>query len=164
MTVLANTHISGHSLIEVLAALVIINLALLGFLHSQQQDARHQYNLLARVAATSALDNMAAYIAMNPRATSSYLTEYGTPPPQARACHKNVCTEHELAIYQLSRWKCRFETWFDRNICDSVSPLHRATPNRDGKVRQNGQDLEIEIRWGDARETYYSLYRVGRFE
>ena len=154
----------GHSLLEVLAALVIINVAVLGFLRVQQHGDQHSRNLLAHAAAASAVDNLAAYVMMNPRAAPDYAIAYGAPPPAAPPCRGGACTERELARHHLALWKCGFETWAGHAACDESAATTNLVPDGDGQARHTGGGLLVTVRWGAGAGEQTLSRTVARLE
>ena len=129
---------------ETLGALVIVNIVLIGFLHSQQQHALRADELAAHAFAASALNDMAAYLTMNPDAASGLLSDYGSPPPGAPACEARACTGAELARHHLAKWKCRFAAWREHAACADATSADRVAG--DARVQRRGALFVLEAR------------------
>ena len=142
--------VTGHSLIEVLAALVIINIALLGFLYSQQQGNHRNRGARAHAFVVSALNDMAAAIAMNPDAVDAYATTFGASPSPS-TCENQPCDTAAFARHQVSRWKCRFSDWSNAAAC---SDAPAAQIDGDGQVQRHGDAVDIAVRWRIGAEEF----------
>ena len=146
---------NGYSLLEVLVALLVVNVAVLGFLRAQQSGEQRNLSLLARAFAVSALNDMEAHILMSAGSPDTAIgnSAYGSPPPAAPLCRHGACPGRAWARYSLARWKCRFERWSQHAACapfmdDSVMPV--VIPYGDGQVRWSGGDVEVSVRWREG--------------
>jgi type IV pilus assembly protein PilV len=144
------TRIAGFSLIEVLIALVILSVGLLGIaamvsVSLKSKDSSY-YRTEALTLASSILDRMRANSAI--ATANGYDTTYsatiGTAP--SNNCTGGTCSTADIATMDLSQWKTE--------ISNALPGFSSGTP-AGGKivtstVNQMTQ-VNISIRWNDAR-------------
>lgn len=157
--------IKGSGLIEVLAALVIINIVFLTFLFGQKVSEQRSQGVRVQASAASALNTMADAIAMNTTAANAnvYAIAFGAPPPASPACDVRPCTALEFARYQLAHWKCRFDKWHDHRVCQSSSDMNVGSAGDDGYIGRRGSDIEIIVRWYIGKEQFSVTTFVSSF-
>ena len=145
----------GFSLIEVLVALIVLSVGLLGLANLQGQSISSSYNSHLRTQATSlarsVIDRMRANRELA-TATENYQTVFGTPPPSAAIdCSNNDCTPVQIASYDLKEWKCNLGMYSKDAICQGlVSQI--ALPNGEGQIEPEvatGQ-TKVTVRWTDT--------------
>lgn len=166
----------GHSLPEVLVALLVINVVVLGFLRTQHSGERSNRFFIAHAAAVSALNNAEAMILISPNDVSIDDVAFGTPPP-APGCRGKTCAANTWAKDAVAGWKCRFETWFEHPSCaeEAASSAQQAdTPERhetamfdlipdgDGQIRATNNQFEIAVRWHDGEREHTLTRTVSR--
>lgn len=102
---------SGLGLIEVLIALVVISVGLLGIASLQAASISRAHNSDIQGLAAIEAQNIIAAMLANPKAvpagtaTVEYLlAEGGAFPTGVKDCAANVCTPKEMAQYDLQEW------------------------------------------------------------
>lgn len=131
---------SGFTLLEVLVALVVLSIGLLGLSGLQSNSLRNNYNALQRSQATiltsDIIDRMRANRAG--AVTGRYNIEYSDDDPDAFTCTPVTggCNESQVAQMDLSEWR----TYVKR------------LPAGQSKVSVDAAGVvEIEVCWGEAR-------------
>jgi type IV pilus modification protein PilV len=95
----------GFGLLEVLAALAIAGVGLLGYALLLQHCLATQAAALRRAQATVLLVALTERIRMNPAARSAYALPLGAPVPAAPSCDAGShCTPAQLAASDVSQW------------------------------------------------------------
>lgn len=98
----------GFTLIEVLIALIVLSLGLLGLIALQTRSLAASHSAyLTSVASIQAM-SLAEMMRANPKAADVYhdanLDEIGPPAPLKQCEGSNYCTPAALANYDLARW------------------------------------------------------------
>lgn len=100
-------HQKGTSLIEVLVAVLILSIGLLGFAGLQTQAMQQSYDSLQRsrasVLAEDLFDRMRAN-ANYARSNSGYEIGAGASIPSSPGCDTGICSASNIARYDLNRW------------------------------------------------------------
>ena len=100
----------GFGLLEVLIALVIISIGLLGLASLQVNSLKKTSQTRSYDYASSALQDLAERISANPAAakagdfTYSNLTSADGTLPAANNCAQSTCTNQQFARYTLQQW------------------------------------------------------------
>jgi type IV pilus assembly protein PilV len=129
----------GFTLIEVMVALVVLSIGLLGIGKLVLFSARANDSAYLRGQATAMayeiLDNMRSNRVTAMQA--GYDTTLATTPPNPGSCIENVCTAGTLANYDMYQWKTR---------------LAAALPSGQGSVVTAGTPTTatITVQWDDA--------------
>ncbi len=97
----------GVTLLEVMIAVVILSVGLLGVASLQGMSKAASYQAYQRTQATNLTDGIIERIRANPTAAANYNTGLSTPlgggtkSTPSTDCSSTACTEAELAIYDL---------------------------------------------------------------
>ena len=143
----------GFTLFEVLIALLIFSVGLLGLAHLQGFSMSSSYNSHLRTQATalasSIVDRMRANrdqaISLN-----AYRTDFEANPPSISIDCSTGCTPAQMAQLDLLEWKCNLGKYATENFCNGL--VSQVTlPNGDGEIKSvtNGQ-IEVTVRWTDT--------------
>jgi len=108
-------HIHGFSLIEVLVALVILAVGLLGVAGLQANSLRNTYSANLRSQATTMAQDMIERIRANRdfalQSNANYAIALNAEPPaDATDCRQAACTSAELANHDKSQWLSTLQT------------------------------------------------------
>lgn len=149
----------GFSLIEVLIALLVLTIGLLGLANLQGQSISSSYNAHLRTQATSlarsVIDRMRANRELAAE-TASYQTVFTEPPTSAGTdCSISNCTPEQMASYDLREWKCNLGMYANNEASEQaceglVSQV--VLPNGQGQIEQEpvtGQ-TKVTVRWTDT--------------
>ncbi|MFK7795145.1 MAG: type IV pilus modification protein PilV [Gammaproteobacteria bacterium] len=144
----------GFSLIEVLIALIVLSVGLLGLANLQGQSISSSYNAHLRTQATSLARNVIDRMRANrtlAAETESYQTDFETPPEDGLDCSSNNCDAADIAKYDLKEWKCNLGMYSDEPICAGL--VSQVTlPNGEGQIESEdatGQ-TKVTVRWTDT--------------
>ena len=149
----------GFSLVEVLIALLVLSIGLLGLANLQGQSISSSYNAHLRTQATSlarsVIDRMRANRELAAE-TTSYRTVFTEPPASAGAdCSVSDCTPEQMASYDMREWKCNLGMYASEDasgeVCEGlVSQV--VLPSGEGQIEQEpvtGQ-TKVTVRWTDT--------------
>jgi type IV pilus assembly protein PilV len=95
----------GTNLIEVMVALAILSIGLLGLAMMQLEGMRHNTDSYLRTQATFLASDIIERMRANTTAAASYHLSAGSvPATPSKNCEGNTCTSTELAAYDLDNW------------------------------------------------------------
>ena len=134
---------SGFSLIELLLALTISVIALLGFAQLQQKNLSTERELIRSLQARLLLDEISTVLHASPN--PEYYLISGNSGVGASNCFLKVCNPLEFARFQLASWGCKIISQPAQcrqlGITEPLFPRGRLTINR------SGQHFLIKLRW-----------------
>jgi len=129
----------GVGLIEVLIALLVLSIGLLGLAALQTQALKFNQGAFLRTHATTlaydVLDRMRAN-REQASTTTSYVTAAGTGIPTGANCESADCSPGDMAKYDLNQWK---------------TALAARLPNGDGAISVSGSIFTVTTQW-DSRD------------
>jgi type IV pilus assembly protein PilV len=144
---------NGFTLFEVLVAVVVFSIGLIGLANLQGYSMSSSYNAHLRTQATalatSIVDRMRANRAQALTA-NAYTTDFATNPPSTSIDCSSGCTPEQMAQLDLLEWKCNLGRYAEETFCENL--VSQATlPNGDGEIKAiaNGQ-IEVTVRWSDS--------------
>ncbi len=144
----------GFGLIEVLVALVIIAIGLLGMAGLQGYSINSSYNAHLRTQATSLAQSIIDRMRANRQQANSnaYAVNFDDNPPSSAAdCTATVCTPAQIKDFDLLEWKCNLGKYMQESVC---SPLvsQSTLPLGDGEIatQLDGQ-IRVTVQWSDTR-------------
>lgn len=124
---------AGFSLVEVLVALLVLSIGLLGLAALQVTGMKFNHQSYQRTQATMLTYEIADRMRSNPQALANYIIAYSAATPTySTDCAAVVCTAAQLAAYDLNKWR---------------NALLAATGSQEGGIAQSGLLYTIEIRW-----------------
>ena len=148
----------GVGLIEVLVAVLVLAVGLLGLAGLQTQSLRFNNEAYFRTQATLLAMDMADRLRSNFETartnTAVYtFTKSETVPSGTKDCSSNECSGTEIAAYDFAQWRARVE---------EVLPggLVALTPEASGAVPWQDYTIEIEFDSTDSPTNQTFLYRV----
>ena len=98
----------GFTILEIMIALFILAIGILGILSLQSQAVRYNHNAFLMSKATNLAVDMVDRMRAN-RAeavdNNAYEIDIGDAAPVARDCEADVCTPAQLAEWDLEQWK-----------------------------------------------------------
>ena len=131
----------GFTLIEVLIALVITSLGLLGLLALQTTGLRSNHMSTMRTQATLMAYEMADRINANSdgaSTSSNYTIAHGSSPSgSAPDCVASICSDTDMSTYDLWQWK----NTLDDNLTSG-----------DGEITFADPDYTVTVRWDENRD------------
>ncbi|MDP5064749.1 MAG: type IV pilus modification protein PilV [Haliea sp.] len=112
-------HAGGFGLIEVLVALLLFAVGVLGWLSAQVIARQHSFEALQASQATALARDMLARMRSNPGALQNYALSHYSPTalvePDGEPCSAHAsdlsCTAQELAAYDVAQWFNALRGW-----------------------------------------------------
>lgn len=130
------TESRGFSLIEVLVAVLIVAVGVLGIVGLQLVTMRTNSSAMLRSQATQYAYNIIDRARANPGA--NYVIALAAAPPAAPACDGAGanCTRQQMATYDLAGWFTDLGT----------------LPGGDGAITLTGDVIAVTVQWNDSRD------------
>jgi type IV pilus assembly protein PilV len=152
--------VQGFTLAEVLIALLVMSIGLLGFAALQTLNIRNNHSAYMRTQATllayDMIDRMRANVAA--ANAGNYLTTYGTAPAGTVNCETASCNALNMAVFDRNQWKCTLGRWNSDSVCANTLNIVGRLPNGDGQVTQNSDDIyTVSVRWDDRDNNTMTL-------
>lgn len=123
----------GFSLVEVLVALLVLSIGLLGLAALQVTGIKFNHQSYQRTQATVLAYEIADRMRANPQGLDSYIiSPSATTPSYSADCAATVCTAAQLAAYDLNKWR---------------NALQSAIGSQEGGIQKSNLLYTIEIRW-----------------
>lgn len=153
----------GASLMEVLVAVLVVAVGVLGVAGLQLESARNNRAAMERTLATLLATDLAERWRTNPQ--GGYATALGRAPPPFVDCLARSCAAGELATFDLAAWKCALGRWREAAPCRAartagVLPppaLAPGLPAGDGSFELRGGGMVITVAWAGAEAGRLSL-------
>ena len=157
----SNKLTQGFSLVEVLVALVVLTIGLLGMAGLQGYSITGSYNAHLRTQATALAQDIIDRMRTNPAEArgSTYDTDFGDAPVSGTNCIGVAanCSTAQLASYDLREWKCTLGKFAQNSACTSLVS-HVTLPQGDGRVvTQNNGQIEVTVQWNDTSGETHQL-------
>ena len=143
----------GFSLLEVLIALLVLTVGLLGLANLQGQSISSSYNAHLRTQATSLARSMIDRMRAN-RVQAMTTTDYhanftALPPTITKDCSSEDCNAAEMASFDLKEWKCNLGMHAQATICDGL--VSQVTlPSGEGQIEPEAGQTKVTVRWTDS--------------
>ena len=154
MKTLSDKLIHGFSLIEVLVALVVLTIGLLGMAGLQGYSITGSYNAHLRTQATALAQGIIDRMRANPAEAraNTYDVDIGDAPVSGSDCigASANCTTAQLANYDVREWKCNLGAYANTSRCPAF--VSQSTlPSGDGQIEtQNNGQIEVTVQWTDT--------------
>jgi type IV pilus assembly protein PilV len=131
----------GFSLLEVLIALLVLSIGLLGLAALQTTGLRSNQMASMRTSATTAVYDIIDRMRANPQGVldADYVIDTATTPSSPPDCRTGSCTTAELATFDLGEWK---------NTIDEL-------PGGTGEITQAAGTPPVNtitVRWNELRD------------
>jgi len=154
----------GFSLFEVLIALLILSVGLLGLANLQGQSISSSYNAHLRTQATtlaqSMVDRMRANREYARSAGNNYVTGFSDSPPLVSVdCSVSSCSPAEMALFDVNEWKCDLRKYDNNALCSGLG-TQTTLPSGAGSVSApdavTGQTT-VTVSWTDTNGDAYQV-------
>lgn len=159
----ARASAAGFSMIELLVAVLITGIGVLGVAALQLVSLQNNRAALARTEAVNFAYDMMDRIRANPQGRGSYDgVALGTPPPSTNSCAVALdCSAGAMAQFDITMWKCQLGAHVDASVCVAwrnagVLPdteVGIGLPEGDGSIALLGEVVRITVRWTDGQQT-----------
>ena len=147
----------GNSLMEVLAAVLVVGVAALGVAKLELLNGQTNRSALERSVATLLADDMIERLRANPDAAYAAIAE-GDPPPTFVDCLAASCAPAQLASFDVAVWKCSLGSWKEAAPCQGArqagalasTELQPGLPAGDGSVVFDSALATVTVSWRGA--------------
>ena len=144
----------GFSLIELLVAVLVMGIGVLGITALQLVSMQNNRGALERGEAVHLAYDMMDRIRANPDGVYGGLG-LGDGPPAAPDCVANACTADQMAAFDQASWKCLLGEYNDDGTCTQLRDgvilplpdLQPGLPQGDGEITVNGDVVTITVQW-----------------
>jgi type IV pilus assembly protein PilV len=146
--------VRGFTIIEVLIAVLVLSLGLLGLAGLQATSLKASTSAAARGQATllayDIIDRMRAN--RDVALAGTYDNTAGTAPTGAGTdCQAADCDEDAMAAYDLNQWKCLLGSWKSHATCTAMGITRGLLPDGDGEVEVTGNKVTVTVSWSETR-------------
>lgn len=122
--VYGNRSESGFSMIELLVAVLIMGIGVLGVTALQMVSLQNNRGALQRAEAVQLAYDMMDRVRANPAGTpagSAYSgLDLADAPPNAQNCNTQNCTQAQMVSFDQAIWKCSLGDFHTANICQTL--------------------------------------------
>ena len=146
---------TGTSLIEVLVAVVVVSVGLVGLAALQTVSMRNNQSAYLRSQATILVYDMLDRMRAHPDAatTGQYVIALGAPSAIATNCESTACSTTDMTTFDISQWKCQLGAWDSNSVCSTTLSLSGYLPGGDGSITQVGDIHTVSVTWLDRDGT-----------
>ena len=130
------TNLQGFTLIEVLVALLVLSVGLLGLASLQANGLRMNYSAYTRTQAVLLANDISDKMRANPTQIAAGKFNNVTGPSANPDCVNSACAPDEIADYDISNW---------------YLGMQQELPNGTGTITRNGILFTITVMWDDER-------------
>ena len=151
----------GFSMIELLVAVLVMGIGVLGITALQMVSLQNNRGALLRAEAVQLAYDMMDRIRANPGSDYDGLG-LGDAPPAATDCQANVCTEAQMVGFDQAVWKCSLGTHNGDAGCIALRAANvlppmtdqPGLPSGDGSIAVNAGTgvVTISVRWQEPNE------------
>lgn len=138
----------GFSLLELLVAMLVVAIGVLGLSGLQIASMQSNRSALQRSHALLLADDIIERIRANPQ--GGYAIAAGQPPGAFADCLAQRCSGAQLARFDAAVWKCALGRWRGDPACRALPAAVRARqglPNGDGSALARGALIEVVVTW-----------------
>ena len=141
----------GTTLIEVLVAVVVVSVGLVGLAALQTLSMKNNHSAYLRTQATFIAYDMVDRMRANLLAAQagSYVIALGTAPSGTTNCQSSVCAASDLVTFDINEWKCSLGAWDTQSTCSTTLSMNGMLPGGDGAVSRAGNIHTVSVRWND---------------
>ena len=153
----------GFSMIELLVAVLIMGIGVLGISALQMVSLQNNRGALQRSEAINLAYDMMDRIRANPAGappTSAYDgLDLAENPPNATDCNANACTQAQMVAFDQAVWKCQLGNFNTNNTCQTLrtngviadEDAQPGLANGDGSIDVDGNGMiTITVQWRES--------------
>ncbi|MCW8891624.1 MAG: type IV pilus modification protein PilV [Sedimenticola sp.] len=143
----------GFSLLEVLIAVIVLAIGLLGIGGLQVLSLKNNHSAYLRSQATYLAYDIIDSIRVNPDGIASYATAATDAPASHQSCESTTanCTTAQMVTHDLNIWKCSLGGWDSHATCTTLG-ITGLLPGGTGVVAVSGNDVTVTVAWIDDRD------------
>lgn len=130
----------GFSLIEVLVAVLVLSVGVLGIAGLQLLSLQHNTSSMYRTQAVQAAYDLLDRARVNRE--QSYGLDYDAEAPTAPDCTRQSCSPQQMRDYDLATWRAQ---------------LAAELPQGGGAVSSSAGRIDVRVRWQDSRSADAAL-------
>ena len=162
----SHLRIRGFSMIELLVAVLVMGIGVLGITGLQMVSLQNNRGALLRSEAVMLAYDMLDRIRANPGPAGAAAPPFGTnyagvsigaAPPGAADCTAGTCSSAQMVSFDQAVWKCSLGSYHADSTCTGFyagnvlpDPTQQpGLPNGDGSIDINGPILTITVRCQD---------------
>jgi type IV pilus assembly protein PilV len=142
---------SGFTLMEVLVALAVLSIGMLGMAGMQLFSMKSSHGAYLQSQASYFAYDLIDKMRANPVGfdNGNYDSAYTSIPGSLTNCQSTsaTCTPAQLASFELAQWKCALGSYANDTACSGTLNMTSVLPNGDGQVVRNGDDVTVTIQW-----------------
>lgn len=146
----------GFSLIELLVAVLVMGIGVLGITALQMVSLQNNRMALERGEAVHLAYDMMDRVRANPGA--NYAIAVGDAPPAAPNCLGGNCSSAQMVDFDHASWKCLLGEFNDDGACNDLRANNAipsaaadggqpGLPAGDGSVEINGDVVTVTVQW-----------------
>ena len=148
---------TGFTLMEVLVALLVLSIGLLGMAGMQVFSLSSNYDAYLRTQATFFAYELIDKVRANrtEALVGGYDTAIATIAGTVTDCQSATanCSPNQLAVFEVTQWKCALGAYQGNAICNAALDMTPILPNGDGSVTRNGTQLTVNVQWQERGNT-----------
>ncbi len=157
---LSKRQISGFSMVELLVAVLVMGIGVLGITGLQVLSLQNNRAALLRGEAVHLSYDILDRIRANP--TNAYHgLDFENPPPASSDCRAVSCSQEELADFDQRTWKCVLGEFREHANCEGfLLETQPGLPRGDGAIAINGRQVVITVRWQEPNVAGWQEFSV----
>jgi type IV pilus assembly protein PilV len=152
----------GFSLIELLVAVLVMGIGVLGVTALQMVSLQNNRDALERAEAVALAYDIMDRIRANPGAAAGVAyagVGIGDGPPGANDCVANVCSEAQMVAFDVASWKCTLGSFHGDGVCQGLRaggvlpPENQqpGLPQGDGSIEIDGAGtVTVTVQWTET--------------
>jgi len=145
----------GFTLLEVLIAILIVAVGILGVAGLQVVSLQQNRNALLRDQALQAGNDILDRIRANPNTVYAPV-DIDAVPTSTSNCVTNTCTTAQMAEFDIAQWKCRINPLDSDSavysVCTGFGITQASLPGGKGSIASNAGVTEVTVQWIDDRQ------------
>jgi type IV pilus assembly protein PilV len=150
----------GFSMIELLVAVLVIGVGVLGATGLQMVSLQHNRGAVLRSEAVQLAYDIMDRIRANPQGNYGGLA-LGAGPPAAPDCLGATCSVAQMVSFDQASWKCALGNFNTDAVCDGLraagvlAPItdQPGLPSGDGSIAVNAASLiTVTVRWQEPNQ------------
>jgi type IV pilus assembly protein PilV len=155
LCVTGRRHLPGITLIEVMIAMLVISVGVLGVTGMQLVSMHQNQSAMLRTVALMLGNDIIDRMLANPAIDYSPVT-FDSTPLSAVNCIKNVCSPTQMAEYDVAVWKCSINSILDplmntpHQVCGEFG-VAGSLPEGVGSIEKTGTVYRVTVQWLDDR-------------
>lgn len=152
----------GFSMIELLVAVLVMGIGVLGITGLQMVSLQNNRGALLRSEAVMLAYDMLDRVRANPVGLPAGISYGGVGmgggPPASSNCNANACTANEMVAFDQRVWKCALGNYIESGTCTSLQAAgvlpdpddQPGLPNGDGSIAVDANGIiTITVQWDD---------------